>query len=201
MAREGGARQAESAPTTIWEYHAVNRLTGEVVDLLPRGDVKRGWSQHVKLFQRAMGRLGREGKIGKEGWRVLAFLLERLDWDNWIVIPQREVADALAMQRQNVSRAVAQLIGGGIVLQAAPPAPRTAYRLSAEFAYRGQYNGWQKRRREEQAERDAQHQPGATPALCPHCGTQDTLRQAEDGRVGCVACDRWVEMPVTEDNQ
>ena len=180
------------APKSIWRYQAVNEQTGEVVDLIRR-EPRGGWSQHVKLFQRMMGQLGREGRIGKEGWRVIAWLLGRLDWDNWLVVPQRELAEALGMSQQNVSRAIRQLCQEGVLLRAASPAPRSTYRLSAEFAYRGSRNGWEKRRREEQAERDAQHQPGATPALCPHCGTQDTLRQAEDGRVGCVACDQWVE--------
>lgn len=147
MARNRGARQGE---TTIWRYQAVNCLTGEVHDFPPRGGGARNrWGQHVKLFQQAMGRLGREGTLGKEGWRVLAYLLERLDWDNWLVIPQAQIAEDLQMQRQNVSRAVRQLVTEGIVCQAEPPAPRTAYRLSVEFAYRGSYNGWQKRRREE----------------------------------------------------
>ena len=156
----------------------------------PRG----GWSQHVLLFQRAVDTLARGRHLSKDGWRVMAYLLGRLDWDNWLVIPQWQIVKALDMHQPNVSRAIRQLCAEGVLMQAAPPAPRTAYRLSADFAYRGQYNGWQKRRREEQAEREAQRPSAAIDqGACPLCGAVDTLHQDAEGRWGCVACDQWVE--------
>ena len=147
MAHPGGERQEEK----VWRYQAVNTYTGEVVEL--RGDGAGRWrgveAQHVRLFQQAIRRLGQEGRIGKESWRVLAYLLGILEWDNWLVVPQVQIAEALGMHRVQVSRAIRQLLAEGILGQAEPPAPKTAYRFRAEFAYRGSMNGWQKRRREE----------------------------------------------------
>lgn len=186
MARNGRTSQGQNS---VWRYQAINQETGEVVDLV-RGTPRGGWGQHARLFLQTMGRLGREGRIGKEGWRVLACLLGRLDWDNWLVVPQRELAAALEMSQQNISRAIRQLREEGVLRQAAPPAPRSTYRLSAEFAYRGQYNGWQKRRREEQHERETAPQEDGS--ACPYCGSEP-LYQDGDGRWGCVACNRWLE--------
>lgn len=126
--------------------------TGEVVELRAAresGQWRGPGAQHVRLFQQAIRRLGEEGHIGKESWRVLAYLLGVLEWDNWLVVPQVQIAEAMGMHRVQVSRAIRQLLAEGILGQAAPPAPKTAYRLRAEFAYRGSRNGWRKRRREE----------------------------------------------------
>lgn len=146
MPRKTARRQADP---TIWRYQAVNALTGEIVDLETAHTHHRWHEQHVRVFQAAIVRLAIEGTLGKEAWRVLGYLLGMLDWDNWIVVPQVSIAQALRMRPAHVSRAIRTLVDRKILLQAPPPKPRATYRLNSAVAYKGQYNGWQKRRREE----------------------------------------------------
>ena len=149
MARwQGGCQGGNS----VWRYQAVNEVTGEVVELGADTPGERRWPQpRVQLFQRGIQRVAEEGIIGKEAWRVLGYLLGILDWDNWLVVPQGRVADALGMLQPQVSRAVRALIENNLLMQAGRPYPRSAYRLSSDFAYKGQYTGWQKRQREERS--------------------------------------------------
>ena len=138
----------------VWRYQAVNAMTGEVVELTEDGGETRRWpTPRVQLFQRGIRRVAEEGILGKEAWRVLGYLLSILDWDNWLVVPQRRVGDILGMTAQQMSRAIRMLLENGLLVQAGRPYPRSAYRLSSDFAYKGRYNGWQKRQREEK-ERD-----------------------------------------------
>lgn len=145
-------RVCQEATATIWRYQAVNEMTGEVVELSAGIPGTRKWSvPRVQLFQQGIQRVAEEGILGKEAWRVLGYLLGILDWDNWLVVPQVKIANALGMLQQQVSRAVKVLVENNLLVQAGRPYPRSAYRLSSDFAYKGQYNGWQKRQREERA--------------------------------------------------
>lgn len=143
----------------VWEYQAINRLTGEVVILAVRLASGGRWKQkHVRLFQQTIDEVACKRVLGEESWCILGVLLGVLDWDNWLVIPQKQIGTRLGMTAPQVSRAMRQLKREGLIVQAEAPAPRSAYRLSAALAYRGSWNGWQKRRREETQD------PGAVPA-------------------------------------
>ena len=151
MTHHGSGRQ-EQKTVRVWRQQAVNIYTGEIVELGEDHAEDRGRQDHVRVFQQAMEALACRRTLGEEAWAVLGVLFGMLDWDNWLVVSQRHVAQKLKMTPQQVSRAVASLKAHGILKQADAPAPRTAYRLCAELAYRGSKNGWYKRRREEQEE-------------------------------------------------
>lgn len=145
---QGGAQQ-------VWRYQAVNTITGEVVELADEEAKRQRWpDDHVRVFQERIIAIATEGTLRREEWRVLGYLFGVLQWDNWLVVPQVHIADTLRMQASNVSRAIRELLRRNILVQAHPPAPRTAYRLNAEVAYKGQFTGWYKRRREETQEQE-----------------------------------------------
>ena len=149
MARRQMTRQGQNADG-VWQYQAVNRYTGEVIEL-HGGELRgQGKDTHVRVYQQAMEELACRRVLGEEAWAVLGALLGALDWDNWLVVLQQEIAAKLGMTAPQVSRAIATLKEQGVLLQAPPPAPRSAYRLRADFAYRGSRNGWYRRRREEE---------------------------------------------------
>lgn len=154
MTQRPEARQAQDVDGT-WEYQAVNRYTGEVVVFGEERPGGHRGSEHVRVYQQAIEALACRRVLGEEAWAVLGMLLGALDWDNWLVVSQRHIAAKLRMTAPQVSRALAVLKSQGIVAQARPPAPRSAYRLQAGLAYRGSRNGWAKRRREEQQEQTA----------------------------------------------
>ena len=112
------ASRVGSQAKTIWRYQGVNTLTGEVIDLAPGNPTRLRWKEHVQLFQQAMQCLAEEGKLKAQGWRVLGYLLGQLDWDNWVVVPQRQIAAALRMSQPNVSRSIHDLLALHILVQA-----------------------------------------------------------------------------------
>jgi hypothetical protein len=64
-------------------------------------------------------------------------LLGRLDFENWIHIPQRELAETLRMQYQNVSRAIRLLERKGILLRGHKLGKSYGYRLNPYYGWKG----------------------------------------------------------------
>jgi hypothetical protein len=70
-----------------------------------------GW---VAVAQNAYLALANSG-LGLEARRVLDILLARLDFENWIHLPQAEIAAILKMRPANVNRAMRKRMGSGLV--------------------------------------------------------------------------------------
>ncbi|WP_231853296.1 helix-turn-helix domain-containing protein [Erwinia tasmaniensis] len=56
-------------------------------------------------------------ELNHDQMRVLMALLADLDYDNYIQVAQMDIADALKMQKTNVSRAIKNLIDFSIILK------------------------------------------------------------------------------------
>ena len=56
-------------------------------------------------------------ELNHDQMRVLMALLAELDYENYIQVAQMDIAEALTMQKTNVSRAVKNLIDFGIILE------------------------------------------------------------------------------------
>jgi len=72
-----------------------------------------------------------------QAMRVLCYLLARLDFDNWIHVEQRQIAEALRMKQSNVSRAISALVDRGILHRGPRDARIATYRLDPCFGWRG----------------------------------------------------------------
>lgn len=125
--------------------------TGEVVERVPVvvGTRLRWREKYCWLFQEAVARVAEDREVGVEAWRVLGTLLARLDWDNWVLVTQTEMARTLGMRPQNVHRALRVLVRKGIVVQGPKAGNRHTYRLNSAFAYKGKITGLRARRRQE----------------------------------------------------
>ena len=78
-----------------------------------------------------------EMKLSGETTRVLLALFARMTFENWVLVPQQEIADALGMKRQAVVRAIRDLKKAGI-LQPGPKSGRmVSYRLNDVYAWKG----------------------------------------------------------------
>ena len=143
MTQGGGAWQVEKVAGHVQAY---NTVTGEVA-LLATGKARRRQPKHLLLVQETLRQLAQEGTLGKVGWRVLGYVMGMLEWENWLVVAQGGIAEALHLRQQQVSLALGQLVARRILLKAAPPAPRSTYRFNPMLGYRGGYEGWAKFRR------------------------------------------------------
>lgn len=125
-----------SKPKTVT---VIDNETGEVRDevfLVQRRQarISEDW---IMLMQDTMCRLAEHGAMGLQEWRVLALLLGKLDFENWIRLPQTAIAARLHMRPSNVSRALARLVEIGLLAKGPRVAGGHTYRLNSQAAWKG----------------------------------------------------------------
>lgn len=65
--------------------------------------------------------------------RVFFYLLIRLDFEGYICVPQMEIAQALGMKKQNVSRTISLLESKGILLRGPKVGQSHSWRLNPQL--------------------------------------------------------------------
>ena len=114
--------------------------TGEVFeDGIPVWiQTKAKWDRgFVMAFQDAVEAIAMDKDITQEMLRVWMLMVGKMSFENWVTIPQKEICEALGMQRSNVSRAIRKLVDKGLILQGPKLGRTTAYRLNSHYAWKG----------------------------------------------------------------
>ena len=93
-----------------------------------------GWMMNS---QEALELLASDRDLTKESLRVLMFLMSRLDFENWIHITQKEIAEVLGLKKQNISKAISLLEEKGIILRGPKLGRSSAFRLNPYFGWKG----------------------------------------------------------------
>lgn len=120
--------------------------TGEVLEagvmvyMPQRPKVTEGW---VMTFQDAFVRLAADRTIKGEQLRVLLYLIGKLDFENWIHVPQTEICERLVMQPSNVSRTIAALTAKGLLTRGPKLGRVTTLRLSLNVGWKGRVRSLQ----------------------------------------------------------
>ncbi len=70
-------------------------------------------------------------------FRVLLFLLSRLDYENWIQVPQTEIAEKLGLQKTSVSKEINLLLRKKILIRGPKVGQSYSFRLNPYYAWRG----------------------------------------------------------------
>ena len=105
---------------------------------------KEGW---IAMAQNALVEIAR-ADLGDQARRVLFVILGKLDFENFILVSQSEIAETIAMHRSDVSKAMAKLEAQGIIIRG-PKAGRSAtFRLNPSFGWKGSASNHQKALRE-----------------------------------------------------
>jgi predicted transcriptional regulator len=120
----------------------VNCTTGEVMEgvnlFIPtRQKLKEDF---MLLDLKAMEKLAMDKDIKGEDWRVLAVLMGRLEYENWLYITQKGLAEILGMKQPTVARVIKKLIDKGIILKGKRLENVNGYRLNAYYGWRGRIN-------------------------------------------------------------
>lgn len=127
---------------------SVDLDTGEVLDgavlgmFFPKrqNGFREGW---VAMAQDALMALAK-ADLGEQAMRVLFAVLARLDFENFILLNQAEIGDAIGMHRSHVSAAISKLEAAGVLLRG-PKAGRSAtFRLNPSFGWKGSATNHQK---------------------------------------------------------
>ena len=122
----------------------------EIIAILGEGNEVQGYinkrrenilgGHWVATFQDGLAWMAKQEDMTGEQWRVFAYLVSRLDFDNYLKVSQKDIAEELRMQKSHVSRAMKGLAELDII-SVGPMAGRSkTYRLNPRIAHRGAKN-------------------------------------------------------------
>jgi hypothetical protein len=98
------------------------------------------------------------GFVNSDAWRLMAkdkdltwqalrvrdFLFSCLDFENWIPVPQIEVAQELDMSKQNINRAIKLLVEKQIILKGQKSGHSYTFRLNPHYGWKGRIKNLQR---------------------------------------------------------
>lgn len=118
----------------------VDQNTGEILEGIivycgvKRNPYAKGW---IMNSQEALEFLATDKDLKGETLRVLLLLCSRLDFENWIQITQKEIAEKLELDKTQVSRSIAKLLKKEILLRGPKLSQSFAYRLNPDYGWKG----------------------------------------------------------------
>lgn len=75
--------------------------------------------------------------LGDEARRVLFAVLAKLDFENYILLNQAEIGEAIGIQRANVSRAISKLEEAGVLMRGPKAGRSSTFRLNPSVGWKG----------------------------------------------------------------
>ena len=130
------------------KFGTINLETGEIVEGVPvyvKAKIK--WHEDwLMVMQEALGALAQDRSFTWEMWRVWSHMISKLGFENWIVVPQKEIAETLNMKKENVSRAIKNLLSKGMILKGPKVGRTNAYKLNSSYAWKGTINNLSRER-------------------------------------------------------
>lgn len=122
------------------ECTALFGTDNEVTGYLTRRRPNRLGVHWVATFQEGLAWMAKQEGMTGEQWRVFAYLVSRLDFDNFLKIAQKDIADELKMNVKAVSRAIRGLKDLDIITVGPMAGHSKTYRLNPRIAHRGAKN-------------------------------------------------------------
>lgn len=126
---------------TIRQLRTVDADTGEVLLGTPvwfgakvRSPYGRRWYMQS---QEALEALAADKELAGRPTRVLLYLLSRLDFENFIAVPQKDIAATLELHKSDVSKAIRLLISKGILVEGPRAGGALALRLNPHWGWKG----------------------------------------------------------------
>lgn len=123
---DGEFHEGEGIPVWVGRKTAFTRLYG------------RSW---MVIAQEAFAYMAMDKDLTLEPKNVLMYLFGRLDFENFIQIPQVEIANDLGMKKQSVLRAIKLLEKKEIIMRGPKVGRSSCWRLNPRYGYKGNPNG------------------------------------------------------------
>jgi hypothetical protein len=130
----------------------IDVATGELVPAITL--VRRSWKGegYFMGFQEMFIGLAADKELTLEPSKVFLYLLGKLDFDNYIYVPQVEIAKALNMKPSAVSRAISLLASKSILLEGPKVNRSRTFRLNHTYGWKGKLGNLRALRSKEQRE-------------------------------------------------
>lgn len=105
------------------------------------GFSKEGW---VAMAQgMAMVNLAKSTRMDGESLRVFLILCSHLEYENFILTPQTEMAEKIGMSKTNFSRALKKLLEEGVIEKGPKIGRMVSLKLNPEYGWKGSAKGHQ----------------------------------------------------------
>ena len=95
----------------------------------------KGW---FIMFQNFLEQLAKDRELTGTHLRVLFFLFSKVDFENWVQVPQRVIAKELGIPRPEVTKVLKVLSEKGII-QKVRDGRCNRYRIHPELIWKGRY--------------------------------------------------------------
>ena len=118
------------------DAHTGEYQEGFVAYISPRrkNGFQKGW---IAMSQtHALDRLANAGLTGQT-YRVLLKLLAKVEFENYIVVSQAEMAKELEMNQPNFARALSALVNEGVILRGPKVGRMGSLKLNPEYGWKG----------------------------------------------------------------
>ena len=115
----------------------VDKKTGEIEADIKLPDRTFGKQRWFALFQDYALRIAHSDLTGEQ-CKVLFYLFNKLDFDNYIPVKQKDIVDELKIKKQNVSRCVKVLKDNDIIYEATDY--KGFYKLNPHVGHKGTLN-------------------------------------------------------------
>jgi predicted transcriptional regulator len=86
-------------------------------------------------------------------FKVLFKIFKKLDFENYILLNQAEIASEMGMHRQNVQRAIKNLIALGVIVEGPKFKQNRTYQLNPQLVWKGSGENHKKALKKQQEER------------------------------------------------
>ena len=121
------------------ECTALLGTDGEVTGYINRRRVNRLGGHWVATFQDGLGWMAEQNMTGEQ-WRVFAYLVSKLDFDNYLKVQQKDICEKLKLNKSNVSKAIKKLVEIDVIAVGPFAGRSRTYRLNPRIAHRGAIN-------------------------------------------------------------
>ena len=136
---------------------------------------REGW---LAMAQGALMELA-QSDLGQQDWRVLAGVLAKLDYENFLLLSVADLAKEIGMQRPHVSTSITKLEAMGVLIRGPKAGRSSTFRLNPSFGWKGSAANHQKALKERMK---ASNISGIVPARDPN--TVDFIAGRTDAERG-----------------
>lgn len=119
------------------KHQVVDTESGEIIPSILLHRPKWKGEKFLMIFQDAFAYIAKDKTLTLETKNVLLYLLSRLDFENFVLVPHVEIAQELGMKRPNVSRAVKVLVEKNIIVEGPKVNRSRGFRLNHRFGWKG----------------------------------------------------------------
>jgi DNA-binding MarR family transcriptional regulator len=119
----------------------IDRQTGEILEGMsvwigakPISIYGHRWFQ---MSQDPLLQIAKDKELAGRPMRVLIYLLARLDFENYIQVPQAEIVHALELHHSDVSRSISLLENKGILIRGPKTGRSFTFRLNPTYGWKG----------------------------------------------------------------